>query len=65
MARFASEEARLHWNEYNNEYAKKSYKSICIKLSRKNDADVIDFIQNSDKSPTDIFRAAIRKEINK
>lgn len=48
--KFATAEARKHWNAYNSAYAKKNYKVVTVKFSLKNDKDIIDYISKFDLS---------------
>lgn len=60
---FKRPEQRKHWNEYNNNYAKKNYKSICMKISKTKDADIIEYLENNGESPTVVFKKLIREKI--
>lgn len=53
---FKNDEQRKHWNEYANAYSKKNYKTICIKLNKTTDKDVIDLLDSLDSSPTKAIR---------
>lgn len=60
---FKNQEQRDKWNAYNAKYAKKNYKSICLKLNKNSDKDVIDYLQNNGGSPTQTIKALVREKI--
>ena len=62
---FKNQEQRLHWNEYNANYSKKNYRNFCIKLSRKNDAEIIAYLDQllAKESMTSIVRRLLTKEM--
>lgn len=61
---FKNDEQRKHWNAYNNEYSKKTYKTITIKLNKIKDKDILDYMDNF-KSPTEAIRSIVREKLNK
>lgn len=66
MARFASNEARQHWNDYNKKYAKTNYKTVSMKLGRYADADVITYLEGEQakgRSVKDVVVDLVRKEL--
>lgn len=61
--RFKNAEQRAHWNKYNAKYAAKNYKSICLKLNKQTDKDVIDYLTSLGDSPTAAIRALVREKL--
>lgn len=60
---FKNQEQREHWNRYNNEYSKKTYRTITIKLNKNSDKDVIDYIDSQSGTATSIIRKLVREKI--
>lgn len=61
--KFKNSEQRIHWNNYNAKYAAANYKSICLKLNKKNDKDIIDYLTQNGASPTAVIRALVREKL--
>ena len=61
--KFKNSEQRAHWNEYNAKYAAENYKSICLKLNKKTDKDVIDYLTKPGDSPTTVIRTLVRDKL--
>lgn len=57
---FKTKEQRQHWNEYNNQYSKKNYKTITFKLNKRTDKDVIDYFERIGGTPSDAVRQLVR-----
>ena len=47
---FKNEEQRKKWNEYNNAYAKKKYRSVALKFDREKDKDIIEIYDSAVES---------------
>ena len=62
---FKTNEQREHWNAYNNNYAKKNYKAICIKLNLVKDKEVIDYLTKTGKTATTIIKELVAEKLNK
>lgn len=60
-----SEEQRKRWNDYNNGYAKKNYKSYNLKMNKEHDQDIIDYFEKSGESPTTVVRKLVRNQIER
>ena len=60
-----NEEQRKRWNDYNNGYAKKTYKSYNLKMNKEHDKDIIDYFEKSGESPTTVVRKLVRHQIEK
>lgn len=60
-----NDEQRKRWNNYQNGYAKKNYKSYNLKMNKEHDHDIIDYIEKSGETPTQVVRRLVRNEINK
>ena len=60
---FKNEEQRKHWNNYNNNYSKKNYRTFCLKLNRIKDKDIIEFLEHSTKNATTILKELLRERI--
>ena len=60
---FKKPEQRTKWNAYNNQYAKKNYKSICLKLNKNKDKDIIEYLTENGSSPTVVIKALVREKI--
>lgn len=59
---FKKPEQRKKWNAYNNRYSKENYKTITIKLNKKTDTDVIEYLEGSEETPTTIFKKLVREK---
>lgn len=55
---------RTRWNRYSNEYANKNFKTITLKLSKKNDADIVKYLEESGEGVTHLIKRLLRKEIS-
>ena len=62
---FKNEAQRKHWNEYNNKYSKENYKTISLKLNKRTDKDIIEYLETSHESPSELIRKLIRDEIKR
>ena len=60
---FKNQAQREHWNAYNKKYAAENYKSVCLKLNKKTDKDVIEYLTGNGASPTAVIRALVNKEL--
>lgn len=60
---FTKPEQRTHWNEYNRKYSNENYKSVCLKLNKKKDKDIIDYLAQCGKTPTELFKSLLREKI--
>lgn len=60
-----NDEQRKRWNNYQNGYAKKNYKSYNLKMNKDHDQDIIEYFEKSGETPTQVVRRLIRNEINK
>ena len=60
---FKNDEQRKKWNTYNNKYAKKNYKSICLKLNKNTDKDIIDYLTSNGGSPTQVIKALVKEKL--
>ena len=60
---FKNPEQRKKWNEYNNNYSKRNYRTFCLKLHRDKDKDIIDYLEHSGENATSILKRLRRKEI--
>lgn len=60
---FKNDEQRKRWNAYNNQYAKKNYKTICIKFNKESDKDILDYLENSGESPTRVIRELLKARV--
>ena len=58
-----NETQRKRWNDYNNNYAKKNYRTFCLKLNRTKDKELIDFLENNNENATAILKRLLRSEI--
>ena len=57
---FKTPEQRKHWNTYNNEYSKRNYRTITIKLNKVTDADVIEFLLDKNGTVSAKIREMVR-----
>lgn len=53
------------YNEYVRKYNKKNILNVSLKLHKSNDADIIEALENSDKSKQATIKMLIRKGINR
>ena len=60
---FKSQEQREKWNAYNNKYSKENYKTISLKLNKNNDKDILEYIENSGKTVTTLFKELFYEKI--
>lgn len=60
---FKNDEQRKKWNTYNNKYAKKNYKSICLKLNKNTDKDIIDYLTSNGGSPTQVIKTLVKEKL--
>lgn len=58
---FRTPEQRKNWNKYNQEYSKKNYVSINIKLHREKDKDIIEYLTDKKASVSEKVRKLIRE----
>ena len=61
---FKNDEQRQNWNKYNNNYAKQNYRSYCIKLNKKTDKDIIELIETSNETATQVIRGLLKAKIS-
>lgn len=62
-SRFKNSAQRVHWNEYNSKYAAKNYKTICLKLNKRTDLDIIEYLTGNGASPTVVIRTLVREKL--
>ena len=60
---FKNAEQRRKWNTYNNNYAKKNYRTYCLKLNKVKDKDIIDFLDSCSENITTVFKNLLREKI--
>lgn len=60
---FKNQAQRERWNAYNSKYAKENYKSICLKLNKEKDKDVIDYLTTNGASPTQVLKTLVREKL--
>ena len=62
---FKRPEQREHWNKYNNEYSKKNYRTITIKLNLVKDKDIIDYLESSKNgdTATGVIRTLVKEKL--
>lgn len=60
---FKNQEQRDKWNAYNAKYAKKNYRSICMKFNKVKDKDIIDYLTKDGASPTQVIKALVREKL--
>lgn len=61
---FKNDEQRRRWYDYNSKYSKKNYRTFCIKLNRKTDKDLIEYLENSNETATQVIKDLLRKRIS-
>ena len=61
---FKNPEQRKKWNAYNNTYAKKNYRTFCLKLHRDKDKDIIEFLESRNENVTSVLKDLLREKIN-
>ncbi len=62
---FKNEEQRGKWNNYNKRYSAANYKTISVKLHKKKDKDIIDYLENSNKPIGQVVKEALREKCMK
>ena len=60
---FKNDEQRKRWNEYNNKYSKENYRTFTIKLNRKSDKELIDYLESTDCTATQLIKSLIREKV--
>lgn len=55
-------EQRKKWNEYNNAYSKRNYRTFTVKFRIREDAEIIDFLESYKGGATKAIRELIKKE---
>ena len=62
---FKTQEQRDRWNKYNSDYSKRNYRTITLKLNKKTDKRVIDYLDSTGESTTTVVRRFLRGIIEK
>ena len=65
---FKNAEQRKHWNKYNNDYCKRNYKTVGLRLHVLNDKDIIEHLAKLEEDKvtvTDYIKELLRREIKK
>ena len=62
---FKNDEQRRKWNQYNTRYSKINYKTITVKLHRKDDADIVAYLDTIGESMASYVKKLIRQDMGK
>ena len=61
---FKNDEQRQRWYDYNSKYSKKNYRTFCIKLNRKTDKELIEYLEGSEKTATQVIKELLKAKLN-
>lgn len=61
---FKNDEQRQRWYDYNSKYSKKNYRTFCIKLNRKTDKELIEYLESSEKTVTQVIKELLKAKLN-
>ena len=61
---FKNDEQRQRWYDYNSKYSKKNYRTFCIKLNRKTDKELIEYLESSNKTFTQFIKELLKDKLN-
>ena len=62
--KFRTPEQRNHWNEYNNRYARKNYRTVTIKLNRKEYEKEIAYLEKDPKGMSHAIKVILKEKIS-
>ena len=60
---FKNDEQRQRWYEYNNKYSRENYRTFCIKLNKKTDKELIEYLESSNKTTTQVIKDLIKTKL--
>lgn len=61
---FNTPEQREHWNKYNNDYSKKNYRTVTIKLNKKEYAEEIAYLEQDPKGISHAVKVLLKEKIS-